>query len=409
MLKILHIASSKSGGAGRAAYRIHTSLLNSNVESKFIALDKPDNVEVKTSKRSNLTHKIEWRLSKHLNLEFGRRKFFGESSRITPLLNCEIASIPVSELRISNKNLIQSSDIIHLHWVAENFDYKSFFEEIRKPIVWTLHDMNPFMGLFHYKADSERNKKVAGKLEEYIIQYKKKIIYHFKFPINVVTPSSWLKEEAHKSEIFRDREIDLIPNPINTSDFTSKDKTAIRMKIGLPQHRRILIAVTDSIENYRKGLDMLLEAVSSMHEILLLMIGKKASDHNTQDNVQFLGRLNNDNQLSEYYLAADATVIPSREDNLPNVMLESLSCGTPVISFKVGGMVDHVHNFKTGILAEEMTSESLASAIQLFFENETKFDGGTIQQYAKEQFDEKLIAAKYIEIYNRCLNSKSGI
>lgn len=408
-LKILHINSAGYGGAYRAAFRIHESLLKNDVDSQFVTLDQPNFLEPVVRKKNFIIQKIQWRLSHHLNIEGDkRRKIYKQFSHLTQM-NCEIASVPVSDLRIANKKIIQSSDIIHLHWVAENFDYKSFFEEVDKPVVWTFHDMNPFMGLFHYNADSRRNKNVAEKLDKYIIQYKEKIIQRFKLPLNVVTPSLWLKEQVGRSKIFRNREIDLIPNPINTSDFTKTEKAETRMKVGLPEHGRILVAVAASTENYRKGVDLLVEAVRDMPETLLLMIGNKESEYNTQGNIQFLGRLDNDEQLSEYYSAADATLIPSREDNLPNVMLESLSCGTPVISFKVGGMLDHVHNFKTGLLADEMTSESLAAAIRLFFENKEKFDSDTIRQYAKEHFEEKLIAEKYIEVYKRCLNSKSSI
>lgn len=96
-------------------------------------------------------------------------------------------------------------------------------------------------------------------------------------------------------------------------------------------------------------------------------------------------------------------MIPSREDNLPNVMLESFACGTPVISFKVGGLAEHVNNFDTGLIAEEINAASLHKAIQKFFDNKEKFDSKKIRKYAEGHFNEKLIARKYMEVYGESL------
>ena len=80
-------------------------------------------------------------------------------------------------------------------------------------------------------------------------------------------------------------------------------------------------------------------------------------------------------------------------------MLESFACGTPVISFKVGGLAEHVNNFDTGLIAEEINAASLHKTIQTFFDNKEKFDSKKIRKYAEDHFNEKLIAGKYMEVY----------
>lgn len=402
-LKILHINSTGYGGAYRAAFRIHESLQKNGVDSQFITLDQPDVLEPVVRKKNFIAQKFQWRLRHHFNIECDlRRRIYKQLSDL-PVLNCEVASIPVADSQFYNHPLVKNADIIHLHWVSHGFDYIDFFGNIGKPVVWTIHDMNPFMGLFHYEADLARNKSVAGDFDKMILKLKKRILKKFGYPLIAVAPSSWMQQKIRAGRVFKNRKVDLIPYPIDSTRFSPKIKKAVREKLGMLPDAKVLIAVADYTSNYRKGFDLLIDAVKTLPEVKLLLIGKSEKTDDVPDNVQYSGMIEDDGILSDYYSAADATVIPSREDNLPNVMLESLACGTPVISFKAGGMPDHIHNFKTGLLAEEMTSESLAATIRLFFENQKTFEREGIRKYAKEHFDETLIGEEYKQVYRRCL------
>lgn len=402
-MKILHISSAAYGGAYRAAFRIHESLLKNGVDSQFITLDQPDVLTPVVRKKNYFVQKIQWRLRHHFNIECDlRRRIYKQLSDL-PVLNCEVASIPVADSQFYNHPLVKNADIIHLHWVSRGFDYIDFFGNIGKPVVWTIHDMNPFMGLFHYEADLARNKSVAGDFDKMILKLKKRILKKFGYPLIAVAPSSWMQQKIRAGRVFKNRKVDLIPNPIDSTRFSPQIKKAVREKLGMLPDAKVLIAVADYTSNYRKGFDLLTKALKTLPDVKVLLIGGTENSSGETENIRYLGRIENDDLLAEYYSAADATVIPSREDNLPNVMLESLACGTPVISFKVGGMPDHIHNFKTGLLAEEMTSESLAATIRLFFENQKTFEREVIRQYAKEHFDETLIAEKYKQVYKRCL------
>ncbi len=101
------------------------------------------------------------------------------------------------------------------------------------------------------------------------------------------------------------------------------------------------------------------------------------------------------------YAAADAFVIPSREDNLPNVMLEALACGTPVIGFPIGGVKETVHSGRNGLLAEAVSPLALSNAIMQFFQQ--TFDTSEIRKFAEEQFHPQVQTPKYIEHYQTCL------
>lgn len=398
--KILHISSPSIGGAARAAFRIHQALQKNGVDSQFFAInDNLKELDTPVRKKDFLTQKIQWRLRHHFGIELDtRRRIEKELAALSPL-NCEIASIPVSAYLLDKFLQTQKPDIVHLHWVAQNFDYPDFFKYCPFPIVWTLHDMNPFSGLFHYKNDSIKNLAVANKLDTYVTKMKRRAVQHFNKKLSVVTPSAWLAKEAGESLVFRNRSVTIIPYAIDLNTFSPMNKTDSRKRHGFSENQKILIALADYTQIYRKGFDLLKETISKMPDVLLLLIGGKPDDAKDKINIQYLGRINDDKVLAEYYSLADATVIPSREDNLPNVMLESFACGTPVISFKVGGLAEHVNNFDTGLIAEEINAASLHKTIQTFFDNKEKFDSKKIRKYAEDHFNEKLIAGKYMEVY----------
>lgn len=402
--KVIHITSAKTGGAGRAAFRIHNALQENGADSKFFAInDHLKDLDTPIRKKDFLTQKIQWRLRHHFNIELDTRRQIENDLAALPPLDCEIASIPISPYSL--KELLNRSkpDIIHLHWVALYFDYIDFFRDCQVPIVWTLHDMNPFSGLFHYENDSKRNFTVSHKLDALVRRVKKKSIQNFKKKLSIVSLSTWLAGKVELSQVFRNRSIRVIPNPIDLDLFSTTDKTGLREKYGIPKNEKVLIALADHTQNFRKGFDLLKDAINKLPEYKLLLVGGKEKDTRDKDNIRYLGRIENDKILSEYYSLADATVIPSREDNLPNVMLESFACGTPVISFNVGGLAEHVKNFETGLIAEEMNAESLRNTIQLFFDNKERFDSAKIRKYAEEHFNEKLIAEKYMEVYSEVL------
>lgn len=84
----------------------------------------------------------------------------------------EIATYPESLYRIEEHPLVKEADIVHLHWVANFLNYPTFFKKIQKPIIWTLHDMNPFQGLFHYKNDEMNLEKELGNIDNKILKKK---------------------------------------------------------------------------------------------------------------------------------------------------------------------------------------------------------------------------------------------
>ena len=182
MIKVVHISTSKNGGAGIAAYRIHEALNKTNqVESYFIqqnknARNKDEKIDSAPFYKPSIIFRILRKLKLTDYIENSKlRKFVKSFSS-----NFEIATFPTSSYRIEEHPLVKEADIIHLHWVADFLNYPTFFKKIKKPIIWTLHDMNPFQGLFHYKNDELSNKKDLGRIDEKIKFLKQKHIHQNK-------------------------------------------------------------------------------------------------------------------------------------------------------------------------------------------------------------------------------------
>ncbi|GAA4426780.1 glycosyltransferase [Pontibacter saemangeumensis] len=404
-MKVLHISTSDSGGAGIAALRTHIALLESGVKSKFLCLYKsstsvPEVYQYRTSGISSIKKNILNRFGIKLpNSVLNKRKVKGLRGEY------EAFSFPRTDIALHHHFLVKEADIINLHWVANFIDYPSFFSNLKKPVVWTLHDMNPFQGGFHYSKDRENNMNVWGDLESEFENLKVESVKKLS-TLHVVTPSKWLGEATKNSKVFSNR-------PVHESFFYGIDfevfkplrKEVACEALGIPVEGIKIFFAADSLLNKRKGFDLLLAALLSLknhQDINLVTIGH-TTDNQLQSNFKCynLGTLKDAKLINIAYNVADCFVLPSIEDNMPNVMLEALACGLPIISFPVGGMAEVIKTGDNGILAKALSSECLAEAIQGFIDNKFIFQRNEIRDTAFRMFNMKQHADKYIGLYSQ--------
>ena len=411
-VKVVHINSHLNGGAGRAVCRIHESLIKNGVDSYILHLDNDNDKlnhrvlsEYDRSFKKPLPkpgffqkqkNSIKYRFKKYFGIEFKekREKIEDSFNLMYDSLQCEIATLPFSDCNILDNPMVKDADIIHFHWIARMIDYPTFFRYNDKPVVWTFHDMNPFQGLFHYRGDEYINSPIAAKS---IRKRRSELI--------ISTPSIWLLKQAKNSKVFKNIQGYSIANPIDDEFFHFVAKPDLKNILGIPEINRVFLFVANAINEPRKGFDLLLAALNkiSFTDVTLLVLGKAENIQTENLDIRLLGNISDDNKLMEYYSLADAFIIPSREDNLPNVMLESFACGTPVIGFPIGGIKEHVIDYQTGLLAKDISSDALAECIKQFSLNHHRFNRDWIKNYAKENFGEDVVAHKYIDVYNQIL------
>lgn len=403
-MKITHISTSNRGGATNAAKRLHKGLLKKGVDSSFLTLNTP---LLNTPKTYSIPQSyptfFQRNIFKYLNI---------------PLLNSqknevliegfqgdyEMFTFPDTDYDILAHPEVKNADIINLHWISNFLDFNSFFKKVNKPIVWTLHDMNPFLGGFHYSEDRKINNHVFGDLEEKLSQKKIQSIRNHD-NITVVAPSKWLLNESAKSETLGIYPHHHIPYGLDTTVFKPIDKALSRSVFDLPEDKVLLLFVSEAIGTRRKGFDLLKSAILEIEDkkdVVLCAVGTKG-DISFGDNIISVGGISDERLINILFSAADAFILPSREDNFPNVMLESLLAGTPVVAFPVGGILDVVKQNFNGIIAKDVSISALKEAIQLFLSNKNNFSRQAIRASSVSDYDESVQAEKYIDLYSRLL------
>ena len=342
-MRVLHIANNDKGGAANAMLTLHESLLSSKIDSKVLVLHKykkNDLIHAFLQDRKpvqKLKDSIAYRI---FNIKRRYHSWFYRTDN-----NFTYYNAPYD---VTNHPLFHWADVVHLHWYHNFVDLPRLVDKNSKQIVLTLHDENLFLGGFHYTFDKNVANHRSLAIDMRYANRKQKLI-HNKKNLHFVAPSKWLfsvLEMNGYSKIYH------IPYAIHDSKFKHKDKNSARDELGIDYDHTVYLLLADHLYSKRKGV---MEAIKAFIQIppqnaQLLVVGNcdKIISH---PDVQYLGYVNNTDELCSIYSAADATVVPTLADNLPNTVLESIACGTPVIGFDTGGMSDMV-NRENGVLLD---------------------------------------------------------
>ena len=421
-MKVLIVNTSDIGGAANACLRLHEGLLNCGIDSKVILMRKHKHIPAtykvmplrkKFLKRMSLAvKKLFWELGLKTKKKTKEQEFLASREK-----RLELFSFPFSEYDITQNKWYKEADVVNLHWVSDFLDYESFFNSNNKPVVWTMHDMNVFTGGEHYtesivNMDDEGNPvprtktdKESG-LSKFYENYKANLLKD-KNNISFVAPSKWLLNEAQNSIILKNKNIKHIPYGLNKEVFNIRDKTYSRGLLNIPKDKRVILFVAESLHNtQRKGFNFLIKAFENLEDknVILCAVGSKKVALSDIENLIELGVINDDRMMSVAYSSADVFVIPSLMDNLPNTVLESLMCGTPVIGFPVGGILDMVQNNYNGYIAKDISAKSLGETLSLFLKTKEVFNSANIRKEAVKKYDLEVQSRKYIDLYKDMLN-----
>lgn len=411
-MRVLHLSTTDvHGGAGRAAHRIHLALLEAEIESRM-AVQAKSGDEWRVSSPDSGIGRLSAVLATRLKRDLSRRFFRPQAPFSTQLV------------RGSGASAWQHSgaDVLNLHWICDGFLGIGDIGRMNLPMVWTCHDQWPFTGGCHYSGDCDRFEKACGKcpvigarsaidVSHRVLKAKSRRWRELN--LAVAAPSQWMADQAARSALFRDRHIRVIHNPIDLELFQPLPRDEARAVLGLEASRPILLfAAMSATSDRRKGYDLLtstLDALGSMAgEVELVVIGasEPESPGTSGRRVRYLGRLHDDAALALAYSAADVFVAPSREDNLPNTVAESLACGTPVAAFRVGGIPEMVHHRRNGVLAEPFDTTALARGInELLDDEQPRKIAAEARRTAERLFDPRTVAAAYGDLYRSLIDS----
>lgn len=415
-LKVLTVnVSDSSGGAARAAYRIHKAVMTAGVDGKFLVKNKyladtsviaVDSFDKKYP-FSNIISYVQHKIKNKIQL-----------ARWRPYPNRD--DVFLSDLRSSEiHGALQKIDfdILHLHWINLRFLDLRELRKINKPIVWTLHDCWAFTGICHYFYDCERYTQGCGKcphlhsnnandLSAKVWQQKKQIYQGFN--MYIVTPSHWLADAARKSSLFSQFPVSVIPNPIDTEYFCPGNKAEACEELKLDVNKKyILFGAMNAVNDRNKGFVEFKKTIQYFEQHyndgnteILIFGSNEAPDMGLNHiAIKNLGMLH-DKKLLAAYRAAHVMVVPSLSENLSNIIMESLACGTPVVAFNIGGNADMIDHMKNGYLAQSLDIEDLAKGVNYCLLNNAD---GALTEAAREKvvanFGIKTIGEHYIKLY----------
>ncbi|NEO43476.1 MAG: glycosyltransferase [Moorea sp. SIO4A3] len=404
-MNVLHINQSDiSGGAAIAGYRLHQGLLAKGIDSRLLV----GTVKTKSDRVAHVSRR--YRLENQLfRLTWG----FGFN-----YLNL------ISSFDIPKHNFYKNANVINFHNLHTNyFNYLAIPSLTKeKPAVFTLHDMWSFTGHCAYSYDCDRWKIGCGKCpypatypaikkDNTHLEWRLKNWVYSRSNITIVTPSNWLTKQAEQSMLNR-FPVHHIPYGIDTEAYQPLDTEQCRSLLGIPKNKKVLMFGADSLKDSRKGGDLLLKALSLLPkslkaETVLLTMGSSGEGISEAVEIQTLnlGYVSSDRLKSIAFSAADLFIFPTRADNLPLVLQESMACGTPMVSFKVGGVPDLVRPGITGYLAAPEDTEDFSNGIVQLLEDEKVREemSQNCREIAVEEYPLELQARRYIKLYSQVL------
>ncbi len=418
-MRIVHISVGDDGGGGeRSAFRIHRGLRILNQDSSMlVASRRRDDPYVREIVRS-------MRLGDRLRRRIRRRALLRSASRYASLRARDAYFFDDrSELGADLMRQLPPCEIFHLHVIYNVVDFRSFFRVVprRSPLVWTLHDPVPLAGGCHHFDACRRFNEGCGSCPELgssndtdlsrEIWQRKKAAYSYvpAGQLHLVTPSRWLAEEARHSKLLGRFPVSVIPYGVDTEVFSPKNRAAAKETLGIPSDMRVVLFAAASVRSPKKGFAMLVEALAPLSadaRIHLVSLGPSAPSVNIRLPYLRLGLIQNDRILSAVYSAADLYVTPTLVDNLPNTVMESMSCGTPVVGFNVGGVPEMVRNGVSGFVVPKGDTVALRQAILHVLDNPTLRDelAANCRRIAVEEYDLMLQARRYLDLYTSITN-----
>ncbi|NCS98920.1 glycosyltransferase [Candidatus Parcubacteria bacterium] len=391
-MKILKIGTiDKSGGAAKISWSIKQFMeKRGNKVSMFVA--------DKTSTDSNV-FKIKRTVHRHICYLFSNDLDLFRTNWITKTKQYE------------------ESDIVHLHNLHGYYFNLNTLKKItsKKPTVWTLHDMwaitphcaSPLTDEIKDGFFVCKNRKLYPRIfwpNEKYLRWRKRSIYK-KSNFEIVVPSKWVLNKVKRS-VLKDKKIHLIYNGINNKIFKKENKKEIRKKLGLPFDKKIVLFVSDAHKNELKGTSFVEEIIKNNQrdDLIFISIGGYESK---QKNCININKINDQKLLAQYYSAADIFLYPSLADTFGLVVAESMSCGTPVLSFETGGIPEIALHKENGYIARQKDSKDLQSGLEYLLNlqpEETETMSKKCSDRISHNFTEKIMCENYLNLYKKILN-----
>lgn len=419
-MKVLIVnTSEKIGGAAVAANRLMKALHKNGVEANMLVNNKNTDdinvVEVPGKWRKKFNFVFERGLIYLLN-GFSKNRLF----EIDPAF---------TGTDITKLACFKNADIIHLHWVSQGMlslkNLRKIFES-GKPVVWTMHDQWCSTGICHSTGECRgftencrlcpilKGRKERGLASRVFL--KKLHLYSVHSPV-FVTCSQWLKDISMQSRLFQGKEVVSIPNPIDTDVFHILDKDKCRKELGLPLDKKLILVGAVNVLDKRKGYDYLLNSLNQLAqseffaknvEVVCMGNGSAQLRNSLTLPVHSMDFVRDEGHMAKIYSSVDMFMTSSLYENLPNMIMEAMACGTPCLGFNVGGIPEMIDHKINGYVAEYKSVEDLCSGLDFLLLQ----DADTYRRFSEmcrrkvlDTYSEKNVFRRMLSLYEGCLEN----
>ncbi|BDA71918.1 glycosyl transferase, group 1 [Rivularia sp. IAM M-261] len=417
-MKVLHLSThDTSGGAARATYRLHKGLQNIGLQSQMLVQEKHSSDKTVIAPKMRLFQGI---AKTKLTFEVLPLKFYTQKPKTT-FYTQWLPDRVVSQIAKINP------DVINLHWVSAAFMQIETFAKLKRPLVWTLHDMWGFTGGCHVTGECTRYKDSCGACPQLSSNndndlsrwvWQRKVKAWKKLDWTLISPSTWLASTAKSSSLFRDSRIEVIPHGLDTSSFRPVNQRIARELLNLPQDKKLIVfGAIEATSDKNKGFHLLLPALHKLSrsgysndwEVVIFGASRPDNPPDLGFKTHYLGHLYDDISLVSVYSAADVMLVPSLQESFGQTASESLACGTPVVAFNSTGLKDIVDHQENGYLAKPYEVEDFAKGIYWILEDKGRLEklGFYAREKVEREFTLELQARRYYSLFQEIIEAKN--
>ena len=402
-MKIGIFSTYDHSGAGLAAVKINSALRKSGIKSNlYVNIKKNKNsIILKKGLLNNLLFHIKFYLSKLITIIF----CFKQTKN--GFVSLDLFNTNYSKI-INSLNL----DLIQINWI-NNFLSIEDIMKIKQPIIWRLSDMWPFVGIEHFTDENKWNRNITINQKIFDLDFitwkkKKKLL---KKKMYIISPSKWLAEKARKSFLMRNRNISVIPTPIDPKIYSFQINNKKHRDI--PKNKFIVLFSAKYLYEKRKGLEYFGKVTKILNELYpnkihFVTVGK----YNNKvlslfpKNTTHFGLLNNEKNIVKIYNSSDIFFLLSTKDNLPQTALEAVMCGLPLISFNIGGVKEVIkNNFNGNILKNTSKLEVKRIMDKYIYQKNYKKLKLKIHKDAVKKYSSNIVIKKYLKLYKSIMSN----
>lgn len=402
-MKILHLShSDNSGGAAKAAFRIHQGILKAGHKSTMW-VSRSERLDPSVHEPKGYLSNLKTQMRSEASRLLCRKQI-----RKTGVFH-SLSIFPSAWPKLINAS---DADVVNLHWInAEMLSVKDI-SKIKKPIVWTLHDMWAFSGAEHLSYEERWSEGYVNKPNGILSWDWNRSVWkrkkrHWKKPLHIVTPSIWMSECVSKSPLMDGWPRKVIPNCLDTIFWQAFDKDSARKLLQLPLDKPLLcFGSFGENGSFHKGADLLRAALEKLEyripELEIVVFGNSITKERLGTDIptHYLGQLQDDYSMRALYTASDAIAVPSRNESFGQVASEAMACSRPVICFDTCGLKDIVDHKVNGYLARNFDTSDFAKGILWVLCNEKSESlSSAARNKVLKQFSEKIVAQQYLDIY----------